>query len=102
MPSPWRRMTTPWKRWTRERLPSTTRTPTSSALQHAVVDALVAAAREGQPRLGAELLRQALGERLAGGGGDDQAGYGDRAAECVQRASPGLGLHDHPGTTPVG
>src|SRR4051812_29698860 len=26
MPPPWRRMTTPWKTWMRERLPSTTRT----------------------------------------------------------------------------
>jgi hypothetical protein len=65
---------------------------------HARVDALVAPARERQPRLGGELLRQRLGERTAARRRDEQHGRRRRPAggeHRVERLPHGLRAHDH-------
>ena len=74
-------------------------------LHDPLVDALVTAARERQPRLGGEVARHGLGERHTGWGGDEQArrgGVGRGGDEGVERLAPRLGAHDHARSPAIG
>ncbi len=67
-------------------------------VDHALVDALVAAAREHQPRLGRQFAGHRLRERPPGRAGDQQARTGPAGPvedELVEALAPRLRLHDH-------
>src|SRR5215218_7055414 len=79
-------------------------------LQHPLVDALVPAAREGQPRLHGQLVRHRLGEPLPGRARHQQVRCGVRVAERlaagpldrVECLTPRLRSHHHAGPSAVG
>jgi hypothetical protein len=73
--------------------------PLGGRLDHALVDALVAADQEDQPRSGRQLAGERLGERLTAGRRDDHGGPVDR--QLVEGLAERLGLHHHPGTSAV-
>ena len=72
-------------------------------VEHPLVDALVAAAGEDQPRLGGQLVRERLGERRAARRRDDERGTPARRSSTASRASPhGSGRMTMPGPPPYG